>query len=58
MLPNPIENDLASRLKDPDPEVRRVAVMELPYSDEDDILPLLLEAAHDSDGTTCPRARW
>ena len=42
MLPNPIESDLATRLNDPDAEVRRIAVMELPYSDEDDILPLLL----------------
>jgi hypothetical protein len=28
-----------------DAEVRRLAVMELPYGDEDDILPLLLQGA-------------
>ena len=41
--------ELTSRLKDPDPEVRRIAVMELPYCDEDDILPLLLAAMADDD---------
>lgn len=38
-----------SRLDDGDAEVRRIAVMELPYSDEDDILPLLTKAACDTD---------
>ncbi len=43
----PVPADLVSRLDDPDPEVRRIAVMELPYCDEDDILPLLLTAMAD-----------
>ena len=38
-----IPGDLAARLADADAEVRRIAVMELPYSDEDDILPFLLK---------------
>jgi hypothetical protein len=33
---------LAERLQDADATVRRLAVIELPYSDEDDIVPLLL----------------
>ena len=36
--------DYLGRLRDLDPEVRRIAVMELPYCDEDDIQPLLLQA--------------
>ncbi|MGE4112258.1 MAG: HEAT repeat domain-containing protein, partial [Burkholderiales bacterium] len=45
----PMPGDLVTRLADPDPEVRRIAVMELPYCDEDDILPLLLGALADAD---------
>lgn len=45
----PLAGDLSSRLAHSDPEVRRIAVMELPYSDEDDILPPLLVAAGDPD---------
>ena len=37
--------DYLARLQDPDAEVRRIAVMELPYCDEDDIVPLLLAFA-------------
>src|SRR5690606_36315963 len=53
MLPLPSTesaHELALRLVHADAEVRRVAVMELPYSDEDDILPLLLRAIRDADG--------
>ena len=39
---------LPDKLHSPDAEVRRLAVMELPYSDEvDDIAPLLTEALAD-----------
>src|SRR5688500_4115796 len=41
--------DLLARLADPDAEVRRIAVMELPYCDEEEILPLLLAALADDD---------
>src|SRR6188508_1149951 len=43
-------SELAARLADTDAEVRRIAVMELPFSDEDDILPLLITATRDPDG--------
>ena len=46
----PAPGDYLGRLRDPDPEVRRIAVMELPYCDEDDIQPLLLQGMADSDG--------
>ena len=42
-------SDLQRRLVSSDAEVRRIAVMELPYGDEDDILPYLLTALHDTD---------
>ena len=45
----PSSADFLSRLSDADAEVRRIAVMELPYCDEDDILPLLLSALADAD---------
>src|SRR5262245_5445958 len=41
--------ELLARLADADPEVRRIAVMELPYSDEDDVLSLLITALSDAD---------
>ncbi|MFN5801394.1 MAG: HEAT repeat domain-containing protein, partial [Burkholderiales bacterium] len=42
-------SDLRERLQDPDPEVRRVAVMELPYSDDDDYIELSIAALGDAD---------
>ncbi|MFN7353107.1 MAG: HEAT repeat domain-containing protein, partial [Burkholderiales bacterium] len=42
-------SDLRERLQDPDPEVRRVAVMELPYSDDDDYIELSITALGDAD---------
>jgi len=40
---------LADRLVDTDATVRRLAVIDLPYSDEDDIVPLLLPRLADAD---------
>ncbi|HEX7638485.1 MAG TPA: HEAT repeat domain-containing protein, partial [Burkholderiaceae bacterium] len=37
------------RLADPDAAVRRLAVMDLPYSDEAEIAPLLLPRLRDDD---------
>ena len=42
-------NTFASRLADADAAVRRLAVIDLPYSDEEDIVPLLLPRLADSD---------
>jgi HEAT repeat protein len=47
---NEAPGDFMSRLTHADAEVRRIAVMELPYSDDvDDIVPLLLNALKDPD---------
>jgi len=46
---------LAERLVDTDATVRRLAVIDLPYSDEDDIVPLLLPRLADSDARCAPR---
>ena len=40
---------VAERLADADAAVRRLAVMDLPYGDEDDIVPLLLPMLADAD---------
>ena len=40
---------LADRLVDADATVRRLAVIDLPYSDEEDIVPLLLPRLTDTD---------
>ncbi|MBU1268170.1 MAG: HEAT repeat domain-containing protein, partial [Gammaproteobacteria bacterium] len=40
---------LQERLNSPDAEVRRLAVIDLPYSDEDDIELLLLPCLQDAD---------
>jgi HEAT repeat protein len=40
---------LQQRLADPDAEVRRIAILDLEYSDEGEFLPLLLRALSDRD---------
>src|ERR1700687_3409858 len=45
------ENDMVARLSDVDPAVRRLAVLDLPDSDEDDIAALLVAALADPDGS-------
>ncbi len=44
-----VPGDFIGRLTAADPAVRRIAVMELPYSDVDDIAPLLIRALADGD---------
>ena len=43
-----LPGDYRSRLSDADAEVRRIAVMELPYCDEDDFVDLALAALSDT----------
>ncbi|HEY8907121.1 MAG TPA: HEAT repeat domain-containing protein, partial [Rhodoferax sp.] len=49
-MAHPIQQSIHDRLRDPDAAVRRVAVIDLPYTDEeDDIAPLLTAALADTD---------
>ena len=41
--------NLQARLSDPDGEVRRIALLDLQYSDEDDFLELAVSALADAD---------
>jgi HEAT repeat protein len=49
MLPASNTRDIHSRLASSDPEVRRIAVMNLPDNEEEDIETLLLAALQDTD---------
>jgi HEAT repeat protein len=49
MLPASNTPDIHSRLASSDPEVRRIAVMNLPDNEEEDIETLLLAALQDTD---------